>query len=288
MGEYTFSIYAILCILANIVVIVLRLIFRVKDSALDDSAWNYDKQAAFASLQKYVSNTQETFIDILGINNLFSNSFKNGFCFVTDKAYYFIGKISQKKFFIRWKSNIQHRIVNSELKGVKVSQCIKYRYVIYTAVLGCVAYGLYYLIPVPYVENWSGSDFNSTYALWVLLILEVPVCFLHLLYTVLMLFMKRRTYMCLEFVSQTFYFPIDILGKSEIKSFYANVSRVQELVEKEMKMVVNASQPVVNTPQMVAVSKGKVERLTELSKLYEQSLISQEEFLKLKSEIVNE
>ena len=286
----TIEVFAVLFLLSmsiSISMMVLMIVFTSRDeNPLNDSSWNYNKEDAFRLLQRYVSNKQEVLVDILGINSLkdvSNNSFKNGLCFITNKAYYFIGRVYQKKLFTHWKNNMQHRIISSELKGVKVVQCLLYRYI---ALFVGFCFDLYLTLQMAGMDSklkpsaWEDAEYLMLLVAMGMigrLILDVIGIIATL---IIFLFAKRRVCVCLEFVSQTFYFPINTLGKQEIKNFFESVSKVQETTQNEIKDI---NMP----PQPVTVNKGKVEALTELSKLYEQSLISEEEFNKLKSEIIN-
>lgn len=97
---------------------------------------------------------------------------------------------------------------------------------------------------------------------------------------------KRKTMIDIEFTTQIMRFPVSVLGKKEIKDFYKSVSQTQETVSN----VINAdnSKSIERTyAEPNGKGESKVEALAELSKLYEQNIIGQEEFEKLKKEIIN-
>ncbi len=151
------------------------------------------------------------------------------------------------------------------------------------------------------------------------------ILFFALVYGIANFFLTTRTLISVEFTSQTFGFPVDTLGAKEVKAFYEDVSKVQGLV-KEMPQsddsnnisnnpqILSSLQERVktlsenagkvqefvknelhtgnnkgsNNHQTVSSvqEKSKVDSLMELSKLYEQKMISQEEFERLKKEIL--
>ena len=87
-----------------------------------------------------------------------------------------------------------------------------------------------------------------------------------LIYGIVNFFLNTGSRINIEFTSQTFSFPVDTLGAEEIKAFYMASNNFQVL-------------PSIQ-------EKSKTDSLMELSKLYEQKLVSQEEFEKLKKKIM--
>lgn len=257
---------------------------KLLDKPIDDSKWNIDKVSLYNSLQKFVSNKQETIYAVLNVQNAL-NLLKNGiseegFAILTDKACYFVGKVYQKKGIFTFKSNIQHRIVASEMKGVKVGSLSRLGMVI-PAVISV-------MLSVSKVKWFiKGFLFESVYVntneeLYnILLLVGFGVAFI-LLYLIIscftQVFIVRRTNMCIEFSTLTVAFLISSLGAKEIKDFYKAVSNVQAMYMNSIA-VVNA----VNNIN----SENKVQQLSEISRLYEQGMIDEEEFNKLKAEIIN-
>jgi hypothetical protein len=95
------------------------------------------------------------------------------------------------------------------------------------------------------------------------------------------IYAKRMTTVDLEFTDQIMCFKVNQLGKQELKTFYKAVSQVQENVNNQ----VGSYEPNVNN---TVNSVNKVESLTEISKLHNQGLITQEEFEKLKKEVMEQ
>lgn len=254
----------------------------VPDRPLDDKTWQIDYDNLYSNLQKYVSNQQEKIHAVLNVQNalklLKNGTSKEGFAILTDKACYFVGKIYQKKWILLPKSNIHHRIVISELKGVKTSKLSRKNMFILSVVLTiCEICWLFYL----FYENFDPSPVRGMMLCYLLCIV---ITFCVAIYCFVKAFIIKRTHICMEFASLTITFPISTLGAQEIKDFYKAVSEVQEH---------NAnSSPIPETPNFInapntATPNDKIASLSELSKLYEQGLISEEEFNKLKTEIMS-
>ena len=121
-----------------IISIILTIIInkrKLKDSPLDDSNWNINYDALKTELRKFVSNKSEEIVAVLGKANaitLLNNSINSrGFCILSDKAFYFVGNVYQKKYIGSFKTNIQHRVPVTEMKGIKVGTLHRYEMFIF-------------------------------------------------------------------------------------------------------------------------------------------------------------
>ena len=86
--------------------------------------------------------------------------------------------------------------------------------------------------------------------------------------------------MDIEFASQVMRFPINELGKQEIKEFYKATSSVQQIIE-------GRSDSSVKTESIESGSaQDSLSKLKELNELYEKGVITKEEFDKVKQEII--
>lgn len=283
---------------------VVRSLIKGKiNKPLDDSNTNINEEDFHNNLRKFVSNNTETIYSVLGKKNalnLLQKSIDNeGFCILTDRAAYFIGKVKQKKWIFSFKANIQHRIIASELKGVNVTDIWHLSMFIYASVLTFMEINL--------VRYWTQLN-DISYSLKprppAILYLVIPIGqILGMVTPVLCLFcwlralLHRTTNICMEFTSLKVVFPIYLLGKTEIKDFYKAVSKVQELNPLQqmatqslntVQSAVSQALNIIKQPNQPAnVYGNKVNSLSELSKLYEQNMITQEEFEKLKQEIID-
>ena len=119
---FTFFLWSVLLCVFVIGILINRK--KLKDTPQDDSNWNINYDNLTSALRKFVSNRNEEIVAILGKVNaqtlLNSNINNVGFCILSEKAFYFVGKVWQKKGIFSFKSNIQHRIPITEMKGVKV------------------------------------------------------------------------------------------------------------------------------------------------------------------------
>ena len=270
----------------SIFILVLTIKWNPKDNPIDDSSWNIDKTDLYNKLRRFISNPQEKIYAVLNIQNalnVIQNGIsKEGFAILTDRACYFIGKIYEKKGIFTRKANVQHRIVVSEMKGVRVGTLSRIRmllpYILSTALLILQAIWFFYAGRTQY--SWySGAiiaiDILITLSMEIMLLSVSLYCFLHV-------FLVKRTNICIEFTSMTVAFMLSSLGAREIKDFYQAVSTVQGL-----DIMNPVPTQTVAPMQNMQATGNKVERLSELSKLFEQGMISAEEFNQLKAEVIN-
>lgn len=261
---------------------------KIGNIPIDDSQWQINDRILEAIRTKFLATKQETIVELLGKKSLLDviakNNSENGFCFVTEKAYYFVGNVYQKGVgAIYHKTNMQHRIVANELKGVKIKRIFLFRTLVFfllsvalVALDALIEYYYFYII-------MDSSGLEQVFA--AIFIITHVLCGILIFVNLGFMIFKRRTILSFEFTSEQFYFPIGILGKQEIKDFYQAVSKVQELANQQFQ-----NTPVnLNQGSAAVVSTGnKVEQLKELSALLAQEAITAEEFASLKAEIVSE
>lgn len=270
----------------SIFTLVLTIKWNPKDNPIDDSLWNIDKTDLYNKLRRFISNPQEKIYAVLNIQNAL-NVIQNGiseegFAVLTDRACYFIGKVYEKRGIFTRKANVQHRIVVSEMKGVRVGTLSRIRmlipYILSTALL---------ILQAIWSIHIRGNQYNSySDALFVIIILITTAMQIIMLavslYCFLQVFFIKKTNICIEFTSMTVAFMLSSLGAREIKDFYQAVSTVQGL-----DIMNPVSTQTVAPMQNMQATGNKVERLSELSKLFEQGMISAEEFNQLKAEVIN-
>ena len=270
----------------SIFTLVLTIKWNSKDNPIDDSSWNIDKTDLYNKLRRFISNPQEKIYAVLNIQNAL-NVIQNGiseegFAELTDRACYFIGKVYEKRGIFTRKANVQHRIVVSEMKGVRVGTLSRIRmlipYILSTALL---------ILQAIWSIHIRGNQYNSySDALFVIIILITTAMQIIMLavslYCFLQVFFIKKTNICIEFTSMTVAFMLSSLGAREIKDFYQAVSTVQGL-----DIMNPVSTQTVAPMQNIQATGNKVERLSELSKLFEQGMISAEEFNQLKAEVIN-
>lgn len=270
----------------SIFTLVLTIKWNSKDNPIDDSSWNIDKTDLYNKLRQFISNPQEKIYAVLNIQNAL-NVIQNGiseegFAILTDRACYFIGKIYEKRGIFTRKANVQHRIVVNEMKGVRVGTLSRIRmlipYILSTALL---------ILQAIWSIHIRGNQYNSySDALFVIIILITTAMQIIMLavslYCFLQVFFIKKTNICIEFTSMTVAFMLSSLGAREIKDFYQAVSTVQGL-----DIMNPVPTQTVAPMQNIQATGNKVERLSELSKLFEQGMISAEEFNQLKAEVIN-
>lgn len=270
----------------SIFTLVLTIKWNSKDNPIDDSSWNIDKTDLYNKLRRFISNPQENIYAVLNIQNAL-NVIQNGiseegFAILTDRACYFIGKIYEKKGIFTRKANVQHRIVVSEMKGVRVGTLSRIRmlipYILSTAMFILQAIWSFYVGSIHYDQY---SDTLNVIITLTTLAIEIMLLSVSL-YCFLQVFLLKRTNICIEFTSMTVAFMLSSLGAREIKDFYQAVSTVQGL-----DIMNPVSTQTVAPMQNIQATGNKVERLSELSKLFEQGMISAEEFNQLKAEVIN-
>ena len=175
------------------------------------------------------------------------------------------------------------------MKGIKVGTLSRFR-ILFFAVLSILLETancrcIYKM--VPYTADDSGyifEEFGPT-LLFLGMLGAIVICFILVIYFVLHAFFLKRTNICIEFTSLTVAFLASELGRQEIKDFYKAVSEVQELYVNVANQI-----PVGHTVnaagQSTNVYTNKVTSLSELSKLYENGMLTKEEFEQLKQEII--
>lgn len=261
---------------------------------LNDSEWSFDTDAIYAKLRNFINNSNENITSILGIKYaeelLHKTVPSHGFCFMTERAIYFLGDIYRKTYFFFLRGNVQHKINLSELKAIKTEKLYNIKFVIFTPY---ILYRFVYIVKLVigvmqanYEYEWilrytnGENSILKTYIALMMLIAPF-VLFFALVYGTANLIFTTRTLVSIECASQTFSFPADILGEKEIKTFYKDISKIQKSIKYEAQQKNNANQ--YQSEQMQGNSR--LESLKELSKLYEQKMISHEEFERLKKEI---
>ncbi len=288
------SVVCFLLVLFTVITLIFMIATRagkIKDKPLDDSKWQLNDESLNAVKRKHLAHKQETFEGMLGKSSVIKvvekNSCKQGFCFVTNKAYYFIGNIYQKfhGLFYR-KTDIQHRINADELKGVKVERIFLFRTLLFFIIS---LFNLYFDIRIDILFGEFGENVGATIAdIGVVIVLAFFIsqilCLILIIINLINMVSKRRTILCFEFVSQTIQFPVGILGKQEIKDFYNTISRVQKIVQNDVQKDI-ANKNVSNSLNVTTTS-NKIEQLKELSALHEQGAIGTEEFETLKAELI--
>ena len=251
------------------------------NSSLDDSCWNIDIEHLRNDLKKYLAGKSEDIKGILGLKNAedVADIDKRGFCFVTEKAYYFVGNVLQKKGLFSWRTNVQHRIVADEMKGIKISNIFP-QYALF--VLAYLLFSEYELIRV-IIRIMRTAEHNNNYDPNFNYVSAAIVAFIGVLliiYDISILRFRRQTVMDIEFASQVMRFPINELGKQEIKEFYKATSSVQQIIE-------GRSDSSVKTESIESGSaQDSLSKLKELNELYEKGVITKEEFDKVKQEII--
>ena len=286
--------WGILLVLCTVTLLVLAIRQHQKvadDKPFDDTDRQIDFDDFYSKLRKFVSNEQEKIYAVLGIKNatnlLTKGIQEDGFCILTDKAAYFIGKVYQKKWIFAFRTNVQHRIIASEMKGINVGTLSRFRMLLF-AILSILLEILnfrFFIYIYLYLDR-DGSDVSGIFiVMFLLTVASILIGFSLIIYFVLHAFFLKRTNICIEFTSLTVAFPASELGKQEIKDFYKAVSEVQELYVNIVNPV-----PVEHTVNEVRqrsnVYTNKVTSLSELSKLYENGMITQEEFEQLKKEVI--
>lgn len=288
-----------------LIVTISRNAKKVPDQPKDDSQGEWNFADMCVKLQKFVSNGQEKILSVLGMENAQrtinqqNQDLEKGFCILTEKACYFVGNVYQKKGIFTFKKNIQHRIIASEFKGINVDSLTRFRRV----VPGIIAFICFVYDLINPVKNWVlyNTEWHETYMyafysfdsdmvevtgliMLVISVLSALVLLVLSIYYLVTAVLMRRTSVNLEFASIVISFMVSDLGAQEIKQFYKAVSKMQEL--NENNSVQNTSmktQAIVTTePQ-----KDKIASLTELSALFEKKMITEEEFKKLKQEVMD-
>ena len=284
--------FGVILIIAAIVLLVLAIKEHRKilhDKPLDDSNWQIDFEDLHNKLRKFVSNKEEKIFAVLGIKNAYNllsgGIQENGFCILTDKAAYFIGKVYQKKWIFAFRTNIQHRIIANEMKGIKVGTLSRFR-MLFFAVLSILLEIANLQCAYRSMRVVDGSEYEAIFVLLIPGMLgAIVICFILVIYFVLHAFFLKRTNICIEFTSLTVAFLASELGRQEIKDFYKAVSEVQELYVNVANSI-PAEHTVNAAGQSTNVYTNKVTSLSELSKLYENGMLTKEEFEQLKQEII--
>lgn len=286
-----YGIFLLICSIALIIFVICINIKKLPDHPLDDKEWQIDYKELYSNLQKFVTNKQEKIHAVLNVQNalrLLRNGIsEEGFAILTDKACYFVGKVYQKKWIFSFKSNIQHRIVIGELKGVKIGTLSRLGMLI-PSILSAVltVFEIRWLVYVAMNgERLARVYDDDLFGFSVIFIIGITfIMFCLSIYCFVQAFIVKRTNICMEFTSLTIAFLVSALGAQEIKDFYKAVSEVQE--HNVNSIPTSEISSLISVPN-TATPKDKITSLSELSKLYEQGLVSEEEFNKLKAEVMN-
>ena len=294
MSEQT-AIFIVIAAYVYLILAFISVVTKKSNKPYNDATLSMDKDALTKALLKYVSSSDEQILGILGAQNaesyLETGSTKRGFCFITNKACYFIGNVYQRKGLFLFKKNIQHRIINSELKGIKVDTVSRFIDVLFT----CFPF-IYFFILCIFVFHWVQSDmYNSYYyysdtmeIIFIMGIIALLPIFIFAIYFLLQIFVFKRIFVCMEFANITIAFPIYTVGELEAKEFYRVISKVQDHERKrEISNIPDRSpQQIPATP--LSATQDKIGSLKELSTLYAQKLINEQEYNSLKKQLLQD
>lgn len=294
MNEQT-VIFIVIATYVYLILAFISVVTKKPNKPYNDATLSMDKDALTKALLKYVSSSDEQILGILGAQNaecyLETGSTKRGFCFITNKACYFIGNVYQRKGLFLFKKNIQHRIINSELKGIKVDTVSRFIDVLFT----CFPF-IYFILCI-FVFRWvqssgmydSYSYYNDTMEIILIMgIFALLPIFIFAIYFLLQIFVFKRIFVCMEFANITIAFPIYTVGELEAKEFYRVISKVQDHERKrEISNIPDRSpQQIPATP--LSATQDKIGSLKELSTLYAQKLISEQEYNSLKKQLLQD
>ncbi len=288
------SFYGIVLILCTITLLILAIRQHKivsEDKPFDDSRRQIDFDDFYGKLRKFIGNKQEKIYAVLGIknaDNLLTNGIQEkGFCILTDKAAYFIGKVRQKKWIFTFQTNVQHRIIASDMKGINVGALSQIWWLLCAAfsVFVGIAELRWFIRYTIYLEN--GIELGLiTIAVHTIMFFCLVINLSVMIYYVLHAFFLKRTNICIEFTSLTAAFLASELGEQEIKDFYKAVSEVQELNVNIVKPA-SAAHTISPARQNAGAYTNKITSISELSKLYENGMITKEEFEQLKQEVIS-
>ena len=294
MNEQT-VIFIVIATYVYLILAFISVVTKKPNKPYNDATLSMDKDALTKALLKYVSSSDEQILGILGAQNaecyLETGSTKRGFCFITNKACYFIGNVYQRKGLFLFKKNIQHRIINSELKGIKVDTVSRFIDVLFT----CFPF-IYFILCI-FVFRWvqssgmydSYSYYNDTMEIILIMgIFALLPIFIFAIYFLLQIFVFKRIFVCMEFANITIAFPIYTVGELEAKEFYRVISKVQDHERKrEISNIPDRSpQQIPATP--LSATQDKIGSLKELSTLYAQKLINEQEYNSLKKQLLQD
>ena len=294
MSEQT-AIFIVIAAYVYLILAFISVVTKKPNKPYNDATLSMDKDALTKALLKYVSSSDEQILGILGAQNaecyLETGSTKRGFCFITNKACYFIGNVYQRKGLFLFKKNIQHRIINSELKGIKVDTVSRFIDVLFT----CFPF-IYFILCI-FVFRWvqssgmydSYSYYNDTMEIILIMgIFALLPIFIFAIYFLLQIFVFKRIFVCMEFANITIAFPIYTVGELEAKEFYRVISKMQDHERKrEISNIPDRSpQQIPATP--LSATQDKIGSLKELSTLYAQKLINEQEYNSLKKQLLQD
>ena len=100
MNEQT-VIFIVIATYVYLILAFISVVTKKPNKPYNDATLSMDKDALTKALLKYVSSSDEQILGILGAQNaecyLETGSTKRGFCFITNKACYFIGNVYQRR-----------------------------------------------------------------------------------------------------------------------------------------------------------------------------------------------
>ena len=285
MYEKEISIWLII----SIVIIIYYFIARKREGSknpIEDKNDPIFSEDYTEKLSHYLSDKKEIIMGILGRKNIAKiskgKSPKEGFCFLTNKASYFMGKIYRRKGGFIFKSYTQDRINNSELIGIKTIRLCSFRFFILSLssvilIIICVIW----ICPYMFIDLIKYGD--VMYMLICVVIVILPILMVCAICCIVKATQKRSC-VCIEYTDNTYAFPMNELGENEVQIFYKAISEIQTQVNKYEK----AESPSEKQSQEKASdgSQDKMRLLKEASEMYEKGLLGEDEFNKLKKEII--
>lgn len=212
---------------AGVVLVLIGIIMiMIKNSSkepIDDSRWNINLDNVKEKLKKFIGEKEEI-VGILGMNNIVQlmtqGNDKNGFCILTDKAFYFIGKVLSERNGSVKKGNIQQRINIESYRAIGATKKNEnlFRLLLGIAIVEIcmVAVALYDLLVVI-----GGSDAEITAVIYLVI---AVIALVEAVFCAVNIKVGKTLVVEIEFVNEKYIFKVNQLGKEEIKTFYRQLS----------------------------------------------------------------
>jgi len=246
-------------------------------------------------VKKIFSNANEEYVTSLGNTYLqsflFNGSLSKGFCAVSDKRVYFNGTTysistsnSGKKRARRFKSS---RIIDlSDVTGTGSENIIN----IVTLIFAYIVFvGMCILGAVPATLGVTMLATNGIeglgFFLWI-----IPILIILGVVSMWIKALKTKTYVVIQYAGGEIAFDSKWYDKNEIENFQRELRIAKDKAqETKENAVANQLQSVFQSNNMMNFSaqSSKADELTKYADLFSKGLISEEEFMNFKQEVIN-
>lgn len=273
-GFGLFPIIGFLCMVYEIFVLIRFITGNVNNSNYlisDIETISQPNEEVSSNIIKIFVDTTEKYVSSLGnnyiINYISSGNISSGFAVISNKRVYFRGDCYYKEFG-RLKKSYEERTVDlKDVTGTGFSSKNPVGLLFAGIITGLISI----------VSMFVGEVF------FILVLLTISLLTGY--------FMKRKTLFEIDFSGGKICFDVNIYGRSEVNDFQKQLRRAKDSYlknrEKEMSRFSNIiNEGSLEKSSQAITKENKADEIRKYAELFQNGFITQEEFEKLKKEII--